>query len=209
MSVESIDLFPIQIFKKRCSNHDTIKKYMIDMVYQDFINKGPNDKRQNAYTDYVEGATFIHWPYLYSLYESDIKSMLAAVGFSIPNIKISLKGWYMFTEHSESMLVHDHTGGPSTIQFAVVHYINLEKDSKGTVFHNPWARSMKATTPTKDIKLIPNYYLNFNNCPDVVEGDIVMFPAWLDHNVPMHDNNTLRVTNALNVTVRLDNSDGM
>jgi hypothetical protein len=208
MSVETINLFPIQIFKKRCSNHDTIKKYMLDMVYNDFIKKGPNDQRQNTYTDYLENATFVHWPYLYSLYESDIKSMLSNIGFNVSNIKLLLNGWYVFTEHSEAMFVHDHTGGPSTIQFAVVHYVNLEKDSKGTAFQNPWSRKMKSTTPTKDLQLLPNYYLNFSSCPEVEEGDIVMFPAWLDHNVPMHTNNTLRVTNALNVVVRLDNSDG-
>lgn len=208
MPPETINLFPVQVYKKKCADHNTIKKYMIDMVHADFVKKGPNDLQQNTYTDYVDGATFIHWPYLYSLYEKDIKEMLECIGFHISDIKITLNGWYVFTTHSDRMFIHDHTGGPSTIQFAVVHYVNLEDDSRGTVFQNPWAKSMKMTTPTKDLKLIPNYYLNFNSCPVVEEGDIVMFPSWLDHNVPMHTNNTLRITNALNVIIRLDHSDG-
>ena len=208
-SVETLNLFPVSVFKTRCQNHDVIKKYMMDMVYQDFVKKGPNDKTQNTYTDYVDGATFVHWPYLHSLYEPTISLMLQQIGFKdASKVSVKLNGWYVFTTHSTACFVHDHMGGPSTIQFSAVHYVSLEEGSRGTVFMNPWAKLMKATTPSKDFKYVPDYYLNFNRCPEVSEGDIVLFPSWLDHCVPEHTNETLRITNAINIMIRLDNSDG-
>jgi hypothetical protein len=207
-TVETIELFPVKIFKTKCLNQDKIKKYLMDNVYPDFVKKGPNDLTQNTYTDYIDGATFVHWPRLYALYESSIKELLQQIGFQTADWQVTATGWYNFTTNSTRMFVHDHTGGPSTIQFAVVHYVNLENNSQGTVFQNPWAKNMKMTTPTKDLKLIPDYFLKFNDCPVVEEGDMVLFPSWLDHSVPLHTNGSLRVTTALNIVLRVDNSDG-
>lgn len=207
-TVETINLFPVTMFKTKCENHSKIKKYLMDAVYPDFVKKGPNDLTQNTYTDYIDGATFIHWPHLYSLYQPTIKVLLEQIGFRTPEWSVAMTGWYNFTTSSNKLFVHDHVGGPSTIQFAAVHYVNLEEGANGTVYQNPWAKQMKMTSPTKDLNFIPNYFLKFNECPKVSEGDIVLFPSWLDHNVPLHTNGSLRVTSALNIVLRVDKSDG-
>lgn len=207
--IETIELFPVKVFRTTCEHHNHIKKYMMDNVYEKFLEHGPNDEFQQTYTDYVEGATFIHWPYLYKLYEPTIYKLLQEIGFrSVHSCKVSMTGWYNFTTHTTRQFIHDHMGGPSTIQFSAVHYVCLSKTSAGTIYHNPYTKFMKATTPTKNIDLIPKYFTNFNLCPTVNEGDIVIFPSWLDHCIPPHLDGSLRVTNALNICLRLDNSDG-
>jgi len=41
----------------------------------------------------------------------------------------------------------------------------------------------------------------------VQEGDILFFPSWLDHTAPQHTSGNLRITNAVNVMMRLKNHD--
>jgi hypothetical protein len=209
--VERIPLFPIDIFKIRARNHDKIKKHLMDTVYPEYLKRGPNDPIQNTFTDYgfTADAAYCHWPLLYELYRPDIYLMLEEIGVNFKDPwKISMKGWYNFTTENTREFIHDHTGGPSTIQFSAVHYVNLEKNSKPTVFVNPCQRQMKSIIPTKNHDHMPEYFYNFKRFPTAEEGDIVLFPSWIDHYVPNHSNGELRVTTALNIMMRVDNGDG-
>jgi hypothetical protein len=208
--VEKIDIFPVTIFKIKSRNHEIIKKYMIDKVYDRFVKDGCNDEWQQTYTDYVPGAAMVHWPYLFDLYQPDVEEILKAIGMQ-SHVKwdVRLTGWYNFTTHCEKNFIHDHMGGPSVINLAMVHYVSLEKDTHGTVFQNPNMKLMKASCPTKDLTKLPSYWTGFNICPDVEEGDIVIFPSWLDHCIPAHTNGTLRITNAVNIILRAEDRDGL
>ena len=42
---------------------------------------------------------------------------------------------------------------------------------------------------------------------EVEEGDIVLFPSWMDHSAPKHTSNSLRIVNAVNIMMRLKNQD--
>jgi hypothetical protein len=209
MNIETINLFPLKICKTRCINHEIIKKYMIDNVYDHFCQVGPNDDQLRNYTDYLPGAKFVHWHYLINLYMDCIKRLLTEIGINdINSWSIKVTGWYNVSTHLETPSFHDHTGGPNTIQFSVVHYVCLSEDSKGTVFQNPNIKQIKATVPTKDLKILPSYFLNFHEIPSVKEGDMIIFPSWLDHSFPVHLDGSLRITNALNVMLKIDDKIG-
>jgi hypothetical protein len=210
IDVEEINLFPTKICKTKCENHEQIKKFVLDSVYDDFVKNGTNSKSGEAYTDYMPGAKQILWSYLYSLYRRPIKRLLTSIG--IPEIdkwQIRLKGWYNLTTNKQSMNIHEHVGGPSTISFAVVHYLELGDDGTSTVFVNPNRDKLKLIAPTKDVRILPEYFMYHFEEIDVKEGDMIIFPAWLAHSIPVQTNGTLRATNALNVMLRIDNSDGM
>lgn len=209
MTIETINLFPVRVCKTKCENHEIIKKHIVDNVYEGFCKSGPNNHTRDSYTDYIPGAAMVHWPYLIKLYMPTIKNLLTEIG--IPNIdswSIKVTGWYNVSTKMESMFFHDHTGGPSTIQFSLVHYVVLSETGKGTVFQNPNIKQIKATIPTKDLELIPRYFLNHHEEPVVSEGDMIIFPSWIDHSMPEHSDGSLRITNAMNVMLRIDDSDG-
>ena len=208
--VEKINLFPVKICKTKCQNHEKIKKFMMDFVYDHFCKHGPNNDFGDVYTDYIPGAVQINWMHLYNLYRPSILNLLESIGIEdIYRWQINMKGWYNFTTSTDQIFFHDHVGGPSTIQFAVVHYVNLNETSEGTVFQNPYFDKLRSVIPTKNINLTPEYFLNSLQTPSVEEGDIILFPSWLLHSFPIHSNGSLRVTNALNIMLRVDNSDGM
>jgi hypothetical protein len=208
--VEEINLFPIKVCKTKCEHHEIIKKFVLDSVYDHFVEHGPNSTPGDSYTDYVPGAKQIFWNHLYGFYNKPVKRLLTSIG--IPEIdkwQVKLKGWYNLTTNKPSLNIHEHVGGPSTISFAVVHYLELGDDGMSTIFMNPNRDKLKLISPTKDLSYLPEYFLYNYEKIEVEEGDMVIFPAWFAHSMPVHTNGTLRASNALNVMLRIDNSDGM
>ena len=76
------------------------------------------------------------------------------------------------------------------------------------MFNNPWRKLLKATTPTKNFDFLPDYFKEFARMPEVEEGDLILFPSWLDHFAPKFTAGSLRITTALNIMMRVDNGDG-
>jgi hypothetical protein len=208
--MEKIDIFPVQIIKGKVAEHQAVKDFLMTHALPEFEKHGVNDKTNNTYTDYLPGAYNIYWPFLYNLYKPTIVSMLKELEIVDSNkFHLKMTGWYNFTNYTNTKFVHDHTGGPTTINFSCVHYVHMEQDTMSTVFQNPNMKLIKASSPTKDLRTLPKYFYDYYYNPPVEEGDIVMFPSWLDHFIPPHVNNTLRVTTALNIMLKLDSDEGM
>ena len=209
MLLTPIPLFPVNLFKLKMRNHNKIKKYLMDNVYPQYVKDGVNDKLTNAYTDYVPGAAKIPWMMLTKFYEDDVKEFLKHTGIDFDQgwtYKITC--WYGMMYNSTSQFVHDHTGGPKTIQWSAVHYVTLDNENSGTVFLNPNARMMKSVIPTKNRNHLPTMYYPIEEQILVEEGDVVFFPAWLDHHTPLHTTDNLRIVVAMNIMLTFDNVEG-
>jgi hypothetical protein len=178
-------------------------------VYPKFKDLGPNGGLQKIYTDYLPNSgAMIHWPYIYDRYKEDVYSILSEIGFDMKQPwDVKFKGWYNFTTNNNEEWVHDHMGGASNINYAFTHYVHLEDDDDGTVFLNPNYKMIRASMPTKNINYLPESAFNDRYQVNVEEGDIVMFPSWLDHTAPKHESGNLRIVNAVNVLMRLTNQD--
>lgn len=207
--IEKINPFPIYIYKMKATHHQEIKEYLIKHVYPKFKELGPNGGLQNIYTDYLPGSgAMIHWPYIYDRYTDDVKLMLSEVGFNMKQPwDIRMKGWYNFTTNNDEEWAHDHMGGASNINYSFVHYVTVGDKDDGTIFLNPNYKLIRAAMPTKNVNFLPEIMFNDRYQVKVEEGDIVLFPSWLDHTAPKHTTDTLRITNAVNVMMRLTNQD--
>jgi hypothetical protein len=208
-NITPIPLFPVNLAKIKMRNHDKIKKYLLDNVYPHYLKDGANDKISNAYTDYIPGAIKPPWKVLSKFYEDDIKEFLRYTGVDIKQgwtYKVTC--WYGMMTNTVSQFVHDHTGGPTTIQWSAVHYVVLDKDSSSTVFVNPNAKMMKSVLPTKNRNYIPEMYYPTEQEISVEEGDMVFFPSWLDHHTPAHTTGTLRIVVPVNIMLMFDNVEG-
>lgn len=211
--ITTIPLFPINIYKIKVTEHERIKTYLMNNVYPHFEKYGPNDPVQNTLTDYgfmSNDAAFVHWPFLLEWYKPDIYKILENIGFDFKKHpwKVRMKGWYNMCTSNTATFTHDHMGGPSTIQFSAVHYVKLGTDQNATVFKNPNGKNIKATMPTKNLDFLPTYFCETHRMPEVEEGDLVLFPSWLDHFVPRYVEGNLRITTALNIMMRVDDGDG-
>jgi hypothetical protein len=210
--VTTVPLFPVNIYKIKVTEHEKIKKYLIDNVHPHFEKYGPNDAIQNTLTDYgfTGGAAYVHWPFLLECYRPDIMKILGKIGFNFNSHpwQVKIKGWYNMCTSNTAAFVHDHAGGPTTIQFSAIHYVKLGQDNNATVFNNPNGKYIKSTTPTKNFDYLPEYFCEFQRMPEVEEGDLILFPSWMDHYAPHYTAGNLRITTALNIMMRVDNGDG-
>lgn len=209
MSITPLPLFPVNLAKIKMRNHDKIKKYLMDNIYPHYLRDGVNDKKSNAYTDYLPGAIKAPWKMLSQFYEDDIHEFLEYTGidFSLGwTYKVTC--WYGMMNNTTAKFVHDHTGGPTTIQWSGVHYVVMEDSAPGTVFLNPNSRMMKAAIPTKNRNYLPEMYYPVEQSIVVEEGDMVFFPAWLDHHTPEHTSGGLRIVVPVNIMLHFDNVEG-
>jgi len=207
--VEEINPFPVYIYKMKSTRHNEIKDYLMKHVYPKFKESGPNGGLQKIFTDYLPGTgAMIHWPYLYDRYREDVNTILSKVGFTINDSwDIKMKGWYNFSTGNDEEWVHDHIGGATNINYSFVHYIQLENEKDGTIFVNPNYKLIRSIMPTKNINYLPSSFFNDRYQVEVEEGDIVLFPSWLDHTAPRHTTNNLRITTAVNLMMRCKDND--
>lgn len=209
-AIEKVTLFSVEMLKTKITTHDKVKDFVMTKIYPDFLKNGPNDLIQNSYTDYIEGATFCHWPFLINLYMPTIKTMLFEYGVNLNNPwNIKVSPWYVLTTSNTAEFVHDHMGGSTNIQFSAVHYVVLDDDSTGTVFVNPNEKLMKAVVPTKDQSLLDSCFVGSRQCPIITEGDFVMFPSWVDHHAPKHTSGNLRAVIAMNIMLSIVDRTGL
>jgi uncharacterized protein (TIGR02466 family) len=204
-----VPLFSVPLHKLKVTNHNKIKKYLMDNIYPQFLKDGANDKITNAYTDYVPGAVKAPWQVLSKFYDTDIEEFLKHTGVDFAKgwtYKVTC--WYGMMTNSTSQFVHDHTGGPTTIQWSAVHYVELTDPNAGTIFVNPNARMIKSVVPTKNKNELPEIYWPVEQQALVEEGDLLIFPSWLDHHTPKHTTGNLRVVVAMNIMLHFDNVEG-
>ena len=98
-------------------------------------------------------------------------------------------------------------GGATNINYAFTHFVHIEDQNDGTIFVNPNYKLIRAAMPTKNVNYLPESMFNDRYQVEVEEGDIVLFPSWMDHSAPKHTSNSLRIVNAVNIMMRLKNQD--
>lgn len=207
--IEKINPFPEFIYKKKVTCHQEIKDYLMKHVYPKFLENGPNGGLQKIFTDYLPGSgAMVHWPYLLEKYDEDVKSILEEIGFDLTQPwDIKMKGWYNFTTNNDEEWVHDHVGGASNINYSFVHFVELDGEDDGTIFINPNYKLIRSIMPTKNVNYLPQCFFNDRFQIKVEEGDMILFPSWLDHTAPKHTTNNLRVTNAVNIMMKINKND--
>lgn len=208
MSIEKIELFAVPVYKIKCTYHNDIKSYMNKHAVSKYNTSLKQIGTQDIFTDYLPGSgIMLHWPYILEKYRVDVNKILTTIGWDLSQgWDIRLKGWFNITENNTAEWVHDHVGGSSNINYSFVHYIS--DNSNSTVFLDPNYKLIRSTMPTKNMDYLPSCYLNQRVQVNVEEGDILFFPSWLDHTAPMHTSGDLRVTNAVNVMMRINDEDG-
>ena len=187
-----VSLFPTYFWKLKVSNHQSIK----DRYLQSFI-----DGYENDIYDIPEGWVThkCHTSFEKSkLMDRDICDEYASIFDSIFNTKWSgnFDCWYSVYKNDEYQEWHDHM--PSTL--SAIHFLKFEKEHKAPIFQDP-IRNLKATI--NQAGLNERMLETDRYTPDVEEGDIIIFPSYLQHAVPAGKYDSHRVTIALNLNVQL------
>tara|TARA_B100000902_G_scaffold51514_1_gene58243 strand:- start:381 stop:989 length:609 start_codon:yes stop_codon:yes gene_type:complete len=107
------------------------------------------------------------------------------------------ESWLNFYGKGENQEEHDHLPG----FYSACHYIKFNPEvHQPTKFVNPLYSLYSYQYKDLDNGDPPDYRSN-HWLPDVVEGDILIFPAWLRHMVTAQKNNEHRITLAFNINI--------
>jgi len=103
--------------------------------------------------------------------------------------------WYNYYEKGSYQELHEHIADPfQKIHFSCIHYLSYDRGvHTPTEFHDPIS-AIRAHSLTLDNDFVGDFYI-----PQVEEGDLIMFPAYLQHRVlPQKVSDIPRITLSFN-----------
>jgi hypothetical protein len=108
-----------------------------------------------------------------------------------PNIRVQL--WHnVYWKGEEYQEKHNHI----PCHFSLIHFLSFNKgEHKAPIFYDP-ARNIKAYCRHESV---PTAYWQESTSIEVAEGDVLVFPSYLEHYVPPGKYSTPRVTVSMNI----------
>jgi uncharacterized protein (TIGR02466 family) len=141
--------------------------------------------------------------YLASIYSKYIANFLHEYGLRPGKFNIESPWYNVF---SKSQYQEPHTHLPA--HFSVVHYVTFDESQHlATTFVHPnliLSQTMKAFCPPLRNRLdgdcpAHSLYMDFYTPPQIKEGDLIIFPSFLNHYVKPNTSEKQRITITFNV----------
>ena len=195
--MKSIELFPVTIFKTQVENNYYLKELLVPDILKDSINLSiPEDwtthKIKSSFgqkSDVIESnRKFLEREYIECMREIFDKE------FDVEIDSI----WYNVYTDGEYQEVHDHLGTPlKPSHFSFIHFLSFDKKNhRPPEFHDPLAQ-IRNLSVELDRTRCGDVYV-----PDIKEGDLLMFPSYLQHCVPSGKSTLYpRITISFNIRV--------
>ena len=194
--MKSIELFPVTVFKGQVSNNEILKNLLVSEILNESRDlEIPEDwTTHKVKTSFSTQSSILNHTELTSQYVDCMRDVFDKE-FDVSINKI----WYNVYTDGEYQEVHDHLGSlfePS--HFSFIHFLCFDKEN-----HNP----PEFRDPLSQLRTT-SLELERNNCgevyvPDVKEGDLIMFPSYLQHCVPPGKKTEYpRITISFNVKVQ-------
>jgi uncharacterized protein (TIGR02466 family) len=194
--MRSIELFPVTVFKGQVSNNEILKNLLVSEILNESKDlEIPEDwTTHKVRTSFSTQSNILNRTELTSQYIDCMRDVFDK-DFDVLINKI----WYNVYTDGEYQEVHDHLGSlfePS--HFSFIHFLCFDKEN-----HNP----PEFRDPLSQLRTT-SLELERNNCgevyvPDVKEGDLIMFPSYLQHCVPPGKKTEYpRITISFNVKVQ-------
>ena len=165
---------------------------------EESYNKDPNNQPTNwfckVHTSYLNTEEKLEE--IKAMYNSNIIEFFQEINFPECEIKIQY-AWYNVYKKGQWQEVHNHYGGTDGTYFSAVHFLKYNKEKHSPlVFNNtnqtllqPFRLGRESSIDFWDIKLPI----------EVEEGDIIIFPSVLDHQVPPQETDETRITISFNI----------
>ena len=196
--MKSIELFPVTVFKGQVSNNEILKNLLISSI----LNESNDLEIPEDWTTNKVRSSFSTQSETIEKYKNLLKSHYIECMREVfdKDFDVSInKIWYNVYTDGEYQEVHDHLGSlfePS--HFSFIHFLSFDRGN-----HNP----PEFRDPLSQLRTT-SLELERNNCgevyvPDIKEGDLIMFPSYLQHCVPPGKKTEYpRITISFNVKIK-------
>jgi len=195
--MRSIELFPVTVFQTQIKNNNLLKKVLI----KDILNSAKNLEIPETWitdkilTSFTEDSNIIEKNKL--LLENTYLDSISEIFDREVEVDIK-KIWYNIYLNGEYQEEHDHLGGIfNQAHFSFIHFLCFdERDHKPPEFRDPLSQLRNLSLELDSNKWGEVYV------PKVREGDLLMFPSYLQHSVPAGNKTSYpRITLSFNISV--------
>ena len=198
--MKALEHFPVTIFKTTVENNNILKNILVSEILENcdemiIPEDWTTNKLKTSFLGEVPGKEVIakHRDLLKKEYIECMREIFDKE-FDVEVQDI----WYNVYQDGEYQELHDHLGTllrPS--HFSFIHFLCFDKDQhRSPEFYDPLAQ-LRNLSLELDSNNSGNYYT-----PDVKEGDLLMFPSYLEHCVqPGKKTDYPRITLSFNIRV--------
>jgi uncharacterized protein (TIGR02466 family) len=191
-----LTLFPIHLYVKYISTTEILQEKLFPLIFEMYENNPssfPDAWDADVFTTYGKEID-IDWK---SVFEHYVPHMVEFGNQQALNGEIDVaNAWINAYKSGQSQEIHDHLPG----QFSAIHYLKYNpKFHSPTVFINPYGRCSSPHRPPFDttINQVPPMWVG-QQFIHVNEGDLLIFPSFLEHKVPRQTSDEMRITVSFN-----------
>lgn len=184
-------------YKGKVKNHDRMRSELAPHIEESY-NKNPNNQPKSwsckVHTSYLE--TDEKLEEIKQMYYENIVEFLQEINF--PKCRIDIeRAWFNVYREGQWQEVHNHFGGKDGTYFSAVHFLKYNKTKHTSlVFNNTNSTLLQPFTLGRESHID---YWDIKHPLNIEEGDIIIFPSTLDHQVYPQETNESRITISFNV----------
>ena len=185
-------LFPQFYYHGEVEKHQELKDKLLSELTDDKLSQ-PKEWNCSVQSSFETDNNF-SWDYFYECIKPNLIDMHQQLnGNPLHQFKMT-EAWLNKYQRGDSQEVHTHIGADNCT-FSCSYFAQYALNDARFLFYDP--------DQTKHLGEFTKHYDGVVNTwfPDVQEGDIIIFPSWLHHQVEPHRSDTTRITVSANFKV--------
>ena len=210
--MEFLNLFPLTIYKSKLGLDETVRKNLIEEVYNQEKESKNNEKKmyseRSSWTGDVYGHEYLYkekkFEALYDLIEKHIIKYITKIGYNDEKIDLYFqRSWATISRKNEYISYHNHS--QSHLSFA--YYLKKDKDQGAINFHDNYKQNemVPGTFDSISTRAANFVKLNGMNAAQIKiepnEDDIIIFPSKTFHSTSPSESNNERISISADVSL--------
>lgn len=185
-------LFPQFYYHGEVENHQQLKDKLLSELTDDKLSQ-PKEWNCSVQSSFETENNF-SWDYFYECIKPNLLDMHQQLKGNPLHQFTMTEAWLNKYGRGDSQEVHTHIGADNCT-FSCSYFAQYALNDARFLFYDP--------DQTKHLGEFTKHYSGVVNTwfPDVQEGDIIIFPSWLHHQVEPHRSDTTRITVSANFKV--------
>ena len=185
-------LFPQFYYHGEVEKHQELKDKLLSELTDDKLSQ-PKEWNCSVQSSFETENNF-SWDYFYECIKPNLLDMHQQLKGNPLHQFTMTEAWINKYGRGDSQEVHTHIGADNCT-FSCSYFAQYALNDARFLFYDP--------DQTKHLGEFTKHYSGVVNTwfPDVQEGDIIIFPSWLHHQVEPHRSDTTRITVSANFKV--------
>ena len=185
-------LFPQFYYHGEVEKHQQLKDKLLSELTDDKLSQ-PKEWNCSVQSSFETENNF-SWDYFYECIKPNLLDMHQQLKGNPLHQFTMTEAWLNKYGRGDSQEVHTHIGADNCT-FSCSYFAQYALNDARFLFYDP--------DQTKHLGEFTKHYSGVVNTwfPDVQEGDIIIFPSWIHHQVEPHRSDTTRITVSANFKV--------